>query len=240
MIGITSITDQHTLHLPRILCLHGGGTNARIFRAQCRVLEKSLKPYFRFCYAQAPFSSKPGPDVVSVYKEWAPFRAWFRLDHDVEFISQELVASLRRAMDEDDRKGATGEFVGLLGFSQGAKICGSLLLAQQNWEADLGPDMMPQWKFAILLAGRGPLVPATPENAESIVRRTVPSKSRVAFPTIHVHGLRDPALNLHQKYLREHFEPRQTLLVEWDGEHRMPIKTKDVAVVMNAMISMAI
>lgn len=53
--------DVGTLHLPRILCLHGGGTNAKIFHAQCRVLRAELKGIFRLCFAEAPFPSKPGP-----------------------------------------------------------------------------------------------------------------------------------------------------------------------------------
>ena len=67
-----------TLHEPRILCLHGGGINARIFRDQCRVLKRSLSSASRLCYAEAAFLSKPGPDVVSVYKSYGPFEAWLR------------------------------------------------------------------------------------------------------------------------------------------------------------------
>ncbi|KAH1947450.1 hypothetical protein KXV44_007533 [Aspergillus fumigatus] len=73
------MNDTATLHLPRLLCLHGGGTNARIFRMQCRVLEKHLGRTFRLVYAQGPFTVvQPGPDVTSVYKDYGPFRSWLR------------------------------------------------------------------------------------------------------------------------------------------------------------------
>lgn len=232
MLSEASISDKSTLHLPRILCLHGGGTNARIFRAQCRVLEKALKPFFRLCYAQAPYRSKPGSDVVSVYKNYAPFRAWLDPVQDTERITTETEISLRKAMAEDDIKGATGDWVGLLGFSQGAKISASLLLAQQIRKAELGsqkPSIMPKWKFAVLLAGRGPLISATPMHTRDLLR----------FPTIHVHGLTDPGLDLHRKLLYENFDKRHTRLIEWDGEHRVPIKTKDVADIVKEIISMA-
>lgn len=68
MVGKSNKTDIANLHLPHILCLHGGGTNARIFRVQCRVLEAQLKNKFRLCYAEAPFASNAGPDVLSAYK----------------------------------------------------------------------------------------------------------------------------------------------------------------------------
>jgi hypothetical protein len=42
------------LHLPRILCLHGGGSNAKIFQAQCRKLNAQLKPYFPPRLCQCP------------------------------------------------------------------------------------------------------------------------------------------------------------------------------------------
>ena len=232
MLSKASTSDDSTLHLPRILCLHGGGTNARIFRAQCRVLEKALKPFFRLCYAQAPYRSKPGPDVVSVYKNYAPFRAWLDPEQDTERITTETEISLRKAMAEDDMMGATGDWVGLLGFSQGAKICASLLLAQQIRKAEVGSQkssIMPKWKFAVLLAGRGPLISATSTRTRDLLR----------FPTIHVHGLSDPGLNLHRKLLHENFDKRHTRLIEWDGEHRVPIKTKDIANIMEEIVSMA-
>ena len=36
------------LALPRLLCLHGGGTNARIFYSQTRALRAQLRSQFRF------------------------------------------------------------------------------------------------------------------------------------------------------------------------------------------------
>ena len=262
MVGITlrpeEEEDRGTLHLPRILCLHGGGTNARIFRAQCRVLEKALRPYFRLCYAQAPFSSKPGSDVVSVYAAWGPFRAWLDPERDVEYISSEVHASIQSALAEDERHGATGEVVGLLGFSQGAKICASLLAEQQR-RRQTGLSTL---QFAILLAGRGPLLaskPSTPPTAAVVGREAAalhrgntvrirstetPNPSSASwqtmdFATLHVHGRRDPGLHLHRQFLYQNFDPLHTRLMEWDGEHRVPIKTKDVAVVVEEILSMA-
>jgi predicted esterase len=257
----TPEADDSTLHLPRLLCLHGGGTNARIFRAQCRALEKALKPTFRFCYAEAPFPSQPGPDVTSVYAEFGPFKAWLRWrpedpERGVETAVEEIEAALKGAIAADDEKGATGEWVGLLGFSQGAKMSASLLYSQQihtkkfKGHSPIGP----KFRFAVLLAGQGPLVSLVPElvmtpGLVEVACISGPSwngehglttmRQLLCLPTIHVHGMRDPGLELHRKLLSQYCDNRHTRLIEWDGNHRVPIKTNDVAAVVSEILSVA-
>ena len=246
----TSPMDQNDttrLHLPRILCLHGGGSNARIFKAQCRVLERVLQTKFRLCYAEGPFSSHPGPDVTLVYKDFGDCRTWIRwqiddtLKLDTGSVFAPIVASLTTAMASDTAKGATGEWVGLIGFSQGAKICASILLAQQTGTLRFHDNGEINFRFAVLLAGRGPLLSIKLRN--TVAPRdyeTDDTQPLIRIPTLHVHGLRDPGLEFHQQLLKESFDPAYTELVEWDGEHRVPIKTKDVITVTGAIFSMAL
>ncbi|EED22684.1 conserved hypothetical protein [Talaromyces stipitatus ATCC 10500] len=240
------------LNMPRILCLHGGGTNARIFRSQCRVLLSHLRGKFRLVFAEAPLQCDAGPDVLSVYKEWGPFKSWIpsalgcpEVDNNtaIELFNE----ALDRAMDGDDDLGATGPWVGLLGFSQGAKMCASLLKLD--------------FRFGILLAGRAPLVAldlklasiyAAEENEKlgkgsgamlvdpngqpvygnNIWPRRSGSISqsniRLHIPTVHIHGLRDSGLPLHRELLHDCCQGNTTRLMEWDGDHRVPIKTKDI------------
>ena len=252
-------TEDRTLHLPRILCLHGGGTNARIFRAQCRVLIAELRSKFRLCFAEAPFPSQPGPDVVSVYNQYGPFRRWLRsgLEHpriDPEAAVCMIEQSLHAAMREDDRQGATGEWVGLLGFSQGAKMCASLLFRQQVRTEMLGKHRAgSNYRFAVLMAGRGPMVSLDPNlimspalmDASQIGLSDFPDQQFLErrehvlrLPTIHVHGLRDQGLELHRQLLEKHCEGHARL-IEWDGNHRVPIKTKDVAAIVREILVVA-
>ena len=257
-----SVKDP-TLHLPRILCLHGGGTNARIFRTQCRVLESRLRSRFRLCFAEAPFSSEAGPDVLSVYKDWGPFRRWLLSHHDhpekdASATFTAIEQALTATMNDDDYKGATGAWVALMGFSQGARLAASLLLRQQvHAETPCRQRVRSSFRFAVLMAGRGPLIPLDPwlvtksavadnfgrpgagdshcrlqggAGVEGIVLR---------LPTIHVHGLRDPGLKLHRQMLEQCCENDSTRLVEWDGDHRLPIKTKDVSQVVEAIMAVA-
>ncbi|KAA8576409.1 hypothetical protein EYC84_006535 [Monilinia fructicola] len=134
---MASTPHDPTLQLPRLLCLHGGGTNAVIFIMQCRALSLHLKPYFRLVFAEAPFECGPGPDVTSVYGDFGPFKRWLGWlpEHAVINARDEVIAieeSIEKAMREDDAKGATGGWVGLLGFSQGAKIAGSFAFEEAD------------------------------------------------------------------------------------------------------------
>lgn len=252
--------EAATLHLPRILCLHGGGTNARIFRVQCRVLKKQLGSSFRLCFAEAPFSSQAGSDVEAVYKNYGPFKRWLRWlpthpQIDSRTAVKEIEESLHAAMGEDDWKGATGEWVALLGFSQGAKMCASLLFRQQVRAEKLGiHSAATTFRFAVLLAGRGPLVAMDPEvlmtpalvDASQIGLSSFPDEDSwrrkehvLRLPTIHVHGMRDPGLQLHKQLLERYCEKGTTRLIQWDGDHRVPIRSKDVAAVVAHILDIA-
>ncbi|KAJ6119128.1 hypothetical protein N7523_003408 [Penicillium sp. IBT 18751x] len=221
--------------LPRILCLHGGGTNARIFKAQCRVIRNHLADSFRLVFADAPFPSPPGPDVTSVYGDWGQFRAWLPLPTINEYVIDKIDESIAAAMNADDRAGATGPWVGLLGFSQGARVAASLLFRQQWYSLhpavcfdpkDVGAFAPTEYRFAVLLAGRGPLIEmcARGDNVQ-------PEFDLLQLPTIHVHGLQDPGLEMHRDLLRCCLSS-SARLVEWDGDHRVPITTKDVGKVV--------
>ena len=253
-------TEQGSLHLPRILCLHGGGTNRVIFRAQCRVLRAQLRDKFRLVFADAPFPSQPGPDVVSVYREFGPFRRWLRSGPEhPRFNPKGAVAmvdeSLINAMREDNLKGADGEFVGILGFSQGAKMAASICLRQQIRAVKLGEEYAgTAFRFAVLMAGRGPLVSLDPDlfmndaliDASEINLSRVPDEESLVdqehilrLPSIHIHGSRDPGLDLHRQLLDQYCDKASSTLIEWDGNHRVPIKTKDIAVLVSEITRVA-
>ncbi|KAI1817018.1 serine hydrolase FSH [Poronia punctata] len=265
-----------TLHHPRILCLHGGGTNARIFRAQCRTLSRALEPHFRLAYAEAPYPSKAGPDVLAVYASEGPFKRWLpwlpehvaqvRADEELkadQAAARHIDASLRRAMEADDAAGADGPWVAVLGFSQGAKLAASMLHRQQSraqrratGQLRDGEDkfdvLYDGWKFAVVLAGRAPIVNLEPEIPKSpmLARPTqleihIPDEGPedgthiLRLPSIHLHGLADPGLNLHRQLYEKYMDPKCTTVLEWDGNHRVVLKTTDVQPLVDAIFQMA-
>lgn len=251
---------QSTLHLPRILCLHGGGTNARIFHAQCRRIRAQLQNEFRFVFAEAGFPSQAGPDVLSVYEDWGPFKRWLRWlpihpDPGPEAIIDGLHQSLEDAMLLDDMRGATGEWVAVLGFSQGAKVAASLLYRQQLQEQVYGKgNASTDFRFGILLAGRAPFVCLDLDaegcdylpNASHITDvhgfkrpNLHVGHSLLRIPTLHVHGTNDPGLDLHRQLFEDFCDPKTRRLIVWDGYHRVPLKTNDVAMVAHGIRELA-
>lgn len=163
-------------------------------------------------------------------------------------------------MHADDCCGATGEFVALLGFSQGAKMAASILYMQQmrrqrgSWTVY---GSWPEFKFAVLLSGRGPLVWLAPEGAmpRGLVDATMPATTTIEdvfistgssnehilqIPTIHVHGLQDPGLELHRQMLSRCCSPSSVTLLEWEGGHRVPIESKHVSPIVEQILSLAL
>ena len=166
-------------------------------------------------------------------------------------------------MEDDDRAGGRGEWVGLMGFSQGAKLAGSMLLEQQAREVHAaatgegvgvgtcGVEGV-RWRFGVLLAGRAPLARLNEEiqHSRALVGTEtisegfgfvdeVEEEAVLRTPTVHVHGMADPGLHLHRRLLEQYCEEGSTTLVEWDGAHRIPIKGKDVERVVNAIYDVA-
>jgi predicted esterase len=245
-------TTDPTLSLPRLLLFHGGGTNSFIFRSQCLALSKSLATSLRLVYVEAPYASHPDPHVARIFEHLGPFKAWFRWRnecgshiHDEEEAINSMHACVKAAIDEDNRLGGNGEWVGLLGFSQGAKVCASLLYTQQYCSTALGKGTLhalPTFRFAVLIAGRPPLVwlddesdvptglidAATPLTANLSGLPAIPMTGRLRLPTLHVHGLKDPGLRLHRELLRRCCDAQSVEVLEWDGAHQVPIKPGDV------------
>jgi hypothetical protein len=166
-------------------------------------------------------------------------------------------------MADDDRAGGSGEWVGLLGFSQGAKLSHTLMLEQQCREEkaaregktllDNGPIGLKglNWRFGLLLAGRAPPSNLNPEvqTSKALVAAgalseefefcEVDEEAILRKPTIHVHGMNDHGLHLHRRLLHDYCTKDSTTLIEWDGAHRVPIKSQDVEPIVEAVYDVA-
>ena len=173
---------------------------------------------------------------------------------DTRTAAKRIDRQIKQAMDEDDEQGATGEWVGLLGFSQGAKLAASMLFMQQKRAELLGANMAgSNFRFAVIMAGRAPLVTFDPQLVTSPALANLAEISvefpeeglggkrdhMLRLPTVHVHGRQDQGLHLHRRLLDQYCEPGSARLVEWDGNHRIPFKPKDVALIVEQMLDVA-
>ena len=148
--------------LPAILCLHGGGSNSTVFRIQTRRLQWALGSHFRFVFAQAPIEGTPGMGMLPVFASCAPFYRWvsrrFRMgDGETEIPPPEEVEAIDRVLEDViSKEGGHEAFVGVIGFSQGARLAPGLILRQLVEVRDTGES---KWGFKFGLVIGGPFPP---------------------------------------------------------------------------------
>ncbi|RHZ61457.1 uncharacterized protein CDV56_107869 [Aspergillus thermomutatus] len=213
-------------NLPRIACFHGGGSTAAIYKVQCEQLAHLLQNDFQLVFFEGPFERSAGPGVLPVFADYAPFRSWFTQDERGERADgsgydasgNDGVKRVWRLMEDE---GPGGEWVGAMGFSQGSRMAGGLLLDQQR-RAALGIPKKTHIEllFGVLCNGAG--APMESDAAEYVNAKTDESLNRVSLPTVHVHGLKDPFLMLGQQQLENYYDPRTATLFEVDYHHAMP------------------
>ena len=231
---------------------------AKIFELQMRYFITSLSRDFRLVFADGPWPSEMHEDLKPVYSHMGPCYRWanWKLHHppnnDCTAIG-EIEDALTNAMDKDEGE---GEWVGLLGFSQGAALAFSILLENQlRLQRDPSATAFAgvNWGFGIIMAGRAPPFSLNPitQNSHHYNSVTKPSHGRdkasfsdpfphrLRTPTLHVHGMRDGGLELHRDLVGCFASPIHTRLVEWDGAHRIPFRGVDVEKIAEAILEVA-
>ena len=210
--------------LPRLLCLHGGGTSAMIFKIQTRRLQWSLRSTFKFVFVDGPFLSGAGPGVLPVFAGCEPYFRWLNPASQAPEQDQRRVRQvLRKAMEDDG-----GEFVGVLGFSQGGRLTAGLLADQEERNVAEG---MPNWKFGVMLCG------AYPPLSLSLARNpsTKPSQGIDEFgeireldddeiihiPSVLVRGTLDPHCERGRRLAR-YFDPETAISLVFKMGHHLP------------------
>ncbi|EAW13751.1 uncharacterized protein ACLA_044710 [Aspergillus clavatus NRRL 1] len=216
--------------LPRIACFHGGGSNAAIYKFQCEQLAHLLKNEFQFVFFNGPFERGPGPGVLPVFVNYAPFKSWFTQDDqgvdraDGSGFDEARTDGIERVWRMMEDAGPGGEWVAVMGFSQGSRMAGGLLLDQQRRERLKIPKKTDiELKFGVLCMGGG--APMESDAVEDIPESPI---ERISLPTLHVHGLKDPFLSLGQRQLETHYDPTTATLYQVDYHHAMPWVREEV------------
>lgn len=147
-------------HLPRILCLHGSGSSAAIFKVQLRRIVRSFDDQFEFVFAQGPFECGIGAGMHPTFTHSGPFYRWHcseaKTDHTG--ITAEAAEKERRIVRDylgcllQDSNAAP--FVGVIAFSHGCAIATNLILEQHELGKLWGRCLT--FQFAILFCSTYP------------------------------------------------------------------------------------
>jgi len=208
--------------LPAILCLHGGGSNATVFKIQSRRLIWNLERQFRFVFAQAPIEGTPGFGMLPVFASCAPFYRWvtrrFKAgESDIEATPAEEVEVLDRLLTRlMDENGGMESFAGVMGFSQGARLVPGLLLRQKIEERDRGTSKW-KFKFGIMIGGPFPPIALTPKvdlkDYEFLKE----------IPTVHAWGRVDHVRQGCEELARV-CDNDNCFQMDFEGGHHLPLK----------------
>jgi predicted esterase len=208
---------------PAILCLHGGGTNEAIFQIQTMRIQNALSPYFTFVFLSAPFESAPGPDVLPVFEGCGPYFRWVAETSSSasssaaqEEMPVETKKLLNRIASEQRVKDGRG-FVGVLGFSQGARLAAGLLLEQQQQLGTGGGLDCGEFAFGILCNGVCPPLTSVAHT----------QKIKIKIPTLHVIGLEDPWREESRKLMTDYCDPKYAVCLQFGVGHRFPVLKED-------------
>ncbi|KAF2090827.1 putative phospholipase/carboxylesterase [Saccharata proteae CBS 121410] len=229
---------------PHLLaCFHGGGSNAEIYAIQCARLSNALSPQFTLHFFDAPFIRSAGPGVLPIFVDYAPFRTWLRVIKSTDESGAEVEEEVGDGSGYDDAEtdgvervlrlmakvAPLEEWVGVMGFSQGTRVAGGLLLDQQRRE-ERGLESRTRLKFGVLcMGGRTPLLSkVAKETTKSESMDTPDDSDKIAIPTLHLHGLKDEYLPHSRRQLATYFKPETTTLYEIDYHHAMPWVTDEI------------
>lgn len=219
----TRPTHSHTgAPLPAILMLHGGGSNATVFKIQSRRLIWNLEKQFRFVFVQAPIEGTPGFGMLPVFESVKPFYRWVNRKFKAGESDQESTpADESHAVDEIILKamrenGGVESFVGVVGFSQGARLVAGLLLRQKIQERDEGASMW-KFKFGVMIGGPFPPIAmaVSVDVADYALLKEVPS--------VHAWG-RDDHVKPGCMELVKAFDSDHCFQMDFAGGHHLPLK----------------
>ncbi|OIW25673.1 oxidoreductase [Coniochaeta ligniaria NRRL 30616] len=225
-----------------LLCMHGSGGSASIFRVQTAKLRMALRHEFEFVFATGPFESEPGPGVLPLFKDMGPYYSWAEKDdgskentrasgvHHADKSSADLSvgdrlfavnSTVQKVVQDWQKHNPEIPIVGMLAFSEGA-----LVAALMMWQQQMGRmSWFPKMEVAMLICCY------YTEEVTDYMWAESPDHQETLFinvPTLHLQGLQDFALEGSRKLAATHFSPRNAHILEFHGGHHVPNRKGDV------------
>ncbi|TLD19850.1 hypothetical protein PspLS_09591 [Pyricularia sp. CBS 133598] len=220
---------------PKILCLHGAGSSAAIFKVQLRRFIKAFNDRFEFVFANAPFECGIGPGMHPTFSGSGPFYRWQCEESNSEHLGlTEQDINREREIVRDHlgnilMKPTNAPFVGVMAFSQGCGIATGLLLDQYELGRLWGH--CPTFQFACLMCATYPPLTllTSRERDDSLSTKTV------SIPSLSVVGTMDPYNVQSRKMYDQHWKGPKAKCIEFDGGHHVPTAHLDVEKIFGAL-----
>lgn len=225
-IGMATQTNNANSKTPSkaILCLHGSGASAAIFRFQLAKLRLALKAQFEFIFVNGPNPAIAGPGILPLFAGAGPFYRWFDLESGQrEAEIDKIHTTVRGAIDvwESTKKNQSSRIVAIMAFSQGA-IAATLLL----WQKQQGQlPWLPAMHFAVLICCDFTVELAAHMHGDAKGRGE--ERAVLCLPTLHLHGRQDPFLKRGRKMVMDHFNAEEAEVLEFEGGHHCPNTRQD-------------
>lgn len=162
----------------RILGIHGHRTSGAILQKQLSKWSPAIHDLVEFTFLDAPTPAKGKSEVEGIYE--GPYFEWMQFNKDyTEFYGyEESIAFIIDFMEKN------GPFDGLIGFSQGATLCGALTAVQERGRIINGKSAadLPKIKFVVFIAGAKLRDPKIVDVFDT----------PIDLPTLHFLGDKDP------------------------------------------------
>ena len=203
----------------KILVLHGNRQTGELLLGRMEKLRKRLWNEFAIQLV-APDGPFEHPDDINL-RQW-----WNRIDNTYEGL--ELTMSVLQDLWNQDQ----GSIVGIMGFSQGARLAHLMAVYHDQWQREQSNNNHQQpfagLQFVILVAGYD--VPL-PDNWSNVIAPTLAAtpSMKLSIPSLHCWGLKDPLIPPQdsEAVMAGYANPVKHI---HEGGHHVPMKAPNVQV----------
>ncbi|KAK6525867.1 hypothetical protein TWF281_010911 [Arthrobotrys megalospora] len=163
----------------RFLCLHGLGTNSKVFETQTAAIRAELGEEHEYEFVDGTLPWPKAKELGDLFSDEDEYLAYY------DPLSAESMLNalfqLENYIEEE------GPFDAVMGFSHGGALSSTLLLGRGTERA----GWQSPFKLAVFLAGGGPLSWDALHKNQTVLLDREYNLSRIRIPTAHIWALND-------------------------------------------------
>ncbi|CAI6237058.1 unnamed protein product [Periconia digitata] len=176
------------MHKMHFLCLHGKGTNNKVFEAQTAALRYAINSdqHHTYDFAEGALETTMEESIRDLFPATSSYYSYFDLSTPSSMVK--VLRDLERFIV------AEGPFDGVLAFSQGAAVAATLMA--QRMKRDAAQERLrPVFKCAVFVGAAAPCDPIELEEHGRVrVLDAAVDGEVIEVPTAHIWGEQDASL----------------------------------------------